>query len=102
MAIPNVEAQQDAPTSPRCWCCGQAYPEADLVRLGQHPEVGVCARCAHWLHRRAQERIDEHQPGPAAWARGGVRRVRAAVMHRGWHDRPLVGPLLRWIDRHLP
>lgn len=23
---------------PRCWCCGQAYADAQLVRLGSHPE----------------------------------------------------------------
>ena len=44
-----------------CWCCGQPRPESDLLRLGQHPEVGVCARCAHSLHRRAQERADQAQ-----------------------------------------
>src|SRR5207249_3782151 len=40
----------DAAEPLACWCCGSAYHEADLVRLGSHPEVGVCLRCAHFLH----------------------------------------------------
>lgn len=85
-----------------CWCCGEARPESELLRLGLHPEVGVCPRCARWLHRRAQERADEQRPGPAAWLRGGVRSARSVVIAHHWHDRPVIGPLLRRLDRHLP
>ena len=37
-----------------CWCCGADRPDSDLVRLGAHPEVGVCTDCAVFLHRRAR------------------------------------------------
>ena len=32
---------------PFCWCCGRTFAEESAVtRLGDRPEVGVCARCA--------------------------------------------------------
>ena len=86
----------------RCWCCGTEYPEAELVRLGRHSEVGVCLRCTQWLRRRAVQRYDEHHPSPTAQLRAGVRAVRAMVIRSGWHERGVFGALLRWIDRHLP
>jgi hypothetical protein len=56
-----------APTQverPACWCCGSMFAEQDLTRLGIHPEVGVCAGCAQWLHRA---RVPP-------WTRAGVPR----------------------------
>ncbi len=85
-----------------CWCCGGAYPESALVRLGSHPEVGICPRCVRFLVRKLRQRRDETRPGPAARLRSGVRRARSAVMDRGLQRRPLIGPVLRWIDRFLP
>src|SRR2546430_13609473 len=40
----------------RCWCCGQPRPEDALVHLGNHPEVGICVSCVHFLRRRARDR----------------------------------------------
>jgi hypothetical protein len=90
------------PTTPVCWCCGGDFEDRDLVRLGMHPEVGVCLQCAHFLQRRAAEREDERHPSPAARVRAVVRGVRDQVISRGWHHRPVIGRLLRRIDRHLP
>jgi hypothetical protein len=90
-----------APT-PVCWCCGDQFEEHDLVRLGSHPEVGVCFGCAPFLQRRAAERQDELRPSWAARVRAGVRGIHEWVIRRGWHRLLVVGRLLRRIDRHLP
>jgi hypothetical protein len=73
-----------------------------LVRLGQHPEVGVCLRCARWLQRRAAQRLDERHPSWGARLRGRIRAIRKAVIRKGWHERGRLGVLLRWLDQHLP
>jgi hypothetical protein len=85
-----------------CWCCGAEFDDRDLVRLGAHPEVGVCLGCARYLQRRAAEREDELRPSRSARVRAGVRGLRGWVMGRGWHQLPGIGRLLRRIDRHLP
>jgi hypothetical protein len=97
-----VQPEPTAASVAVCWCCGTEYPESELVRLGQHPEVGVCLRCAWWLQRRAMQRYDERHSSPGARMRGGIRAVREVVIRKGWHERGLVGVLLRWLDRHLP
>lgn len=98
----TVQPEQETASRTECWCCGSPYPEAELVRLGQHPEVGVCLACAHSLQRRARARRDEHRPTLGARARAAIEAVRAAVIRKGWHERAVVGALLRRIDRHLP
>jgi hypothetical protein len=35
-----------------CYCCGASFPEADLVRLGAHPEVTICPGCVDGLGTR--------------------------------------------------
>jgi hypothetical protein len=85
-----------------CWCCGGEHPASALLHLGNHPEVTVCLRCGELLARRAQERRDEMSPSLAARARGVMRGGRRTVMNHGWHERPLVGPVLRWLDRYVP
>jgi len=85
-----------------CWCCGKTYSEGELVRLGKHPEAAVCFVCARFLHRQATERTDRLRPSVAARARDVVRHGRATVMSHGWHQRPIVGPALKWIDGKLP
>lgn len=97
-----VEPDQTAASMSACWCCGAQYPESELVRLGQHPEVGVCLRCARWLQRRAVQRHDERNPSLGARLRGGIGAVREVVIRKGWHERGRLGVLLRWLDRHLP
>lgn len=85
-----------------CWCCGQRRSAPDLTGLGNHPEVVICGRCIRYLHRRAVERDDRDRTGLAVAVRQVVRASRASVIRRGWQQRPIVGPLLRWIDRYLP
>lgn len=95
----------DAPiahTDPSCWCCGADQAEHDLVRLGAHPEVGVCLDCARWVGRRARTRRDEQHPTPAGQLRHALDTVRDRVISRGWHERGRLGTVLRSIDRRLP
>jgi hypothetical protein len=92
---------KDLVERPTCWCCGNTFNDSDLTRLNVHPEVGVCAGCAHWLWRRASYHGDGGR-GPAAQTRRAVARARGRVMRAGAHDWPVVGPLLRRLDHHLP
>jgi hypothetical protein len=85
-----------------CWCCGQPRPESAVVRLGSHPEVAVCLDCAHVLHQRARGLEDAAHPSPAGRLRDGLRAGRRLVMRRGWHQAPVIGPLLRRLGRRLP
>jgi hypothetical protein len=85
-----------------CWCCGATVAEPDLVRLGQHPEVGICLGCTQYLYRRRTERRDRIQPSLGAEIRNMVRAARAAVIARGWANLPAIGRILRRIDRRLP
>ena len=83
-----------------CWCCGGSFPEDQVVRLGDHPEVAVCFACAGYLNRRARE----SQPASSANRRlralaQGTRRM---VTNRGWHRAPVIGRALRWVDHRSP
>lgn len=98
----TVAEETFQPSAPVCWCCGGEYDDRDLVRLGAHPEVGVCLGCAKYLQRRAAAREDELRPSRAARLRAAVRSVRDWVVRHRWHDLPVVGSVLRRIDRHLP
>jgi hypothetical protein len=90
------------PDLAQCWCCGQ-WQKAELsVRLGNHPEVWVCVRCAHFLHQQALAREDALRHSLGAHMRDGLRSARSAVMKRGWHQKPVIGRPLRWLGRHLP
>ena len=85
-----------------CWCCGNTFDEDELSRLGSHPEVGVCAGCALWLHRRARSSSDVGVRTPGAVVRRALAAVRGRVMRAGAQDWPLIGSLLRRVDRYLP
>ena len=85
-----------------CWCCGQRQTPTSVVHLGDHPEVTVCLRCAHFLHQQARGREDALRTSPAARVRTRLREVRWLVIRRGWHQKPGIGPLLRWLGRHTP
>ena len=85
-----------------CWCCGQRQQPDMTVHLGDHPEVLVCLRCAHFLHQQARAREDALHPSPAAWVRDRVRAARTVLIRQRWHQRPVIGPALRWLGRHLP
>lgn len=82
-----------------CWCCGQPRSEDTLVRLGSRPEVGICISCVHFLRRRAR---DKQATVVRQTLRGAAESVRGQVMTRGWHQRPVIGPALKWLNRHLP
>ncbi|MBE8519220.1 hypothetical protein ILP97_17140 [Amycolatopsis sp. H6(2020)] len=99
-AHPHQEAAP--PAQPTCWCCGAERGDNELVHLGNHPEVGICTRCARWMQRRATELDDAYHPTVAARLRAGIHTARNAVIRRGWHQRGLLGTLLRRIDRYLP
>jgi hypothetical protein len=45
----RVEGQQMV----ACYCCGKQLTAATLVRFHEHPNHGVCAGCAAYLHQRA-------------------------------------------------
>jgi hypothetical protein len=96
-----AEESSQAPV-PVCWCCGNQFDERDLLRLGTHPEVEVCFGCARYLQRRAAEREDERRASVGVRVRSGVRGARDWVIRRGLHRRPVLGRVLRRIDRHLP
>jgi hypothetical protein len=83
----------------RCWCCGQIRSEGALVHLGSHPEVGICINCVHFLRRRARDR---QATVVGQRLRAAAEAIRGGVMARGWHQRPVTGPALQWLDRHLP
>jgi hypothetical protein len=85
-----------------CWCCGSTQPEVSVVRLGNHPEVAVCLRCAHFLHQQARGREDAARPSPATRARDALRAARRFVIRHGWHQKPVIGRLLRRLGRHTP
>ena len=102
MTTPAAATGSDATEPLECWCCGGAYQEAELVRLGSHPEVGVCLPCAHYLHQQARGREDALHPSPAARGRDGLRAARRMAMRRQWHRKPIVGRPLRWLGRRLP
>jgi hypothetical protein len=72
-----------------------------MVRLGNHPEVSVCVRCARWLGRQASEVEDRARGGPGVAARLLIRSARREVMRRGWHRSPVLGAPLRWIGRRI-
>lgn len=82
-----------------CWCCGQVTGEDALVRLEHHPEVGVCVGCVRYLGRRAG---DYQASARHRQLRGAAESIRGQVMSRGWHQRPVIGPVLMWINRHVP
>lgn len=85
-----------------CWCCGMIQDPAELVHLGNHPEVTVCTRCAHSLSKSASEIEDRSRTGLVVRARDEFRRLRKIVMRHGWHESRLIGRPLRWLGKHTP
>jgi hypothetical protein len=74
------------------------------VRILKWPSVSVvpgsCRR--QFLQRRAAEREEELDLSRRSRVRAAARRVRGWVIARGWHNRPVIGWMLRRIDRYLP
>jgi hypothetical protein len=66
----------DPPGSSGCWCCGDRTVQASLLRLTEHPEVGVCFRCVKELSRRKRQierRTRPAPPGLSRWRRAQYR-----------------------------
>ncbi len=98
--ITAVDLHDDG--SVQCWCCGCLDPPDRMVHLGQHPEVHLCLRCAHFVHQQAWQIEDEGKRGPAAFTRDRLRDLRVEVMRRGWHQNRFLGGKLRWLGKCLP
>jgi hypothetical protein len=95
-----MSADTESEVSERqCWCCGQVTAEGALLRLGSHPEVGVCIDCGVYLGRRAR---DHQASAVRIQLRGAADSIRDQVVSRGWHERPVIGPVLLWINRRAP
>jgi hypothetical protein len=92
----------DSDGGAQCWCCGRHRPADAVVHLGDHPEVAVCLDCAHFLHQQARDREDALTPSPVTRVRDGLRAARRLVIRRGWHEKPVIGPALRWLGGRLP
>jgi hypothetical protein len=97
-----VTARDDGTARAGCWCCGNLEPVDRVVRLGNHPEVVLCPRCAHWAAKQAGEIEDHGRSGPLVTARTGFRALRRAVVRHGWHRSRLVGPVVRRLGKRLP
>jgi hypothetical protein len=50
-----------------CWCCGDRTVVASVLRLGAHPEVGICLRCVGVLARRKREVERRTRAAPVGW-----------------------------------
>jgi hypothetical protein len=59
----------------------------------------MCINCVRFLGRRAR---DYQASAMRSQLRGTAERIRAEVTSRRWHERPVIGPALRWINRHVP
>jgi hypothetical protein len=92
----------DIPNRSECWCCGLSQPPERLARLGNHPEVGVCLRCARYLHKQARGIEDHDRGGPFVIVRDQLRYLRRGIIEKGWSRRPIIGMALRWIGRYTP
>lgn len=99
---PTAVDDEQSPHPSQCWCCGAVDDPARLIRLGAHPEVAVCIRCAHSLSKWAWELEDQSRAGLAVRARDRLRRMRKSVMRHGWQNKPIIGPLLRRVGRFTP
>ena len=67
----------EPPGVPVCWCCGDRTVQASLVRLGEHPEVGICYRCINVLVRRKRDLRRRMRSAPLGWSWWRRMRYRA-------------------------
>lgn len=86
----------------QCWCCGTTDDPARMVRLGNHPEVALCVRCARWVAKSASRIEDRDRTGPLVAARELIRVLRRGIVERGWQRSRLFGRALRWLGKYLP
>ena len=102
MTVHTAIEDEQQPGPAQCWCCGATDDPDRLVHLGNHPEVGVCTRCAHSLSKWAWEIEDRSRSGITVRARDAVRSLRKTVVRHGWHHNRFVGRGLRWLGRFTP
>ena len=95
----HTQAKVAKATESACWCCGRPTADDALVHLANHPEVGICINCVHFLGRRAR---DYQATVMRERLCSTAESIRAKVMAHGWHEHPAFGPALRWVNRHLP
>jgi hypothetical protein len=95
----SLAASRDRSNELQCWCCGGKFLDSELTRFGRHPEVAVCFACVADLHRRARMTQTSNLKRPI-YSLGDT--IRAAVIARGWHRRPIIGRLLRGLGRVSP
>ena len=71
MAHTAVAGDFYEPPDPGCWCCGDRTVRGSLLRLHDHPEVGVCFRCVRELDRKKREieRMTKAAPPGPCWRR---------------------------------
>jgi hypothetical protein len=102
MTIGTAVEDADALHPSECWCCGMIQPREKMARLGNHPEVAICIRCAYSVKTWAWEIEDQSRIGLLVRVRDRFRRARKTVMRKGWHQHPIIGQPLRWLGRRLP
>ena len=104
MDAPVITAQghPDPPPPGPCWCCGTIDDPDRMVHLGNHPEVALCLRCAHWAAKEAWEIEDRDKTGLLVKMRDRFRHLRRDVRDRNWHQHPVFGRPLRWLGKYLP
>jgi len=73
-----------------------------MVRLGNHPEVALCLRCARWAAKQAAQIEDLTRTGPLVRVRNLLRLARRTVIQHDWHRNRWLGGVLRWLGRRLP
>lgn len=86
----------------QCWCCDASADPTRMVHLGNHPEVALCVRCAHWAAKQAWEIEDQGKAGPLVRVRSRLRAARRYVVRRGWQHHWLLRGPLRWLGKRLP
>jgi hypothetical protein len=101
MAMPTAVEDHEVQRA-ECWCCGTVCDPAQMIHLGNHPEVALCVRCGNWAAKQAWEIEDRARNGPLVAARNSFRAIRRSVVDRGFHQHRILGRPLRWLGRRLP
>ena len=76
-----------------------------VTRAHEHlRSEGYIRKCLmHVLKRFLGRRARDYQASVLRKRlRSTAESIRGEVMSRGWHERPVIGPALMWINRHVP
>jgi hypothetical protein len=80
MAITATDGAFDEPADTTgCWSCGDRTVRGSLLRLGEHPEVGICFRCVPILAGRKRQIERRTRAAPHGWSPG-----RRLLFRLGW------------------